>query len=136
VEITKERRDDALELRVKGRLDAYWADHLARSLEEAIRGGDHRVRLDLAEVSYLSSAGIRILLKFFRQLERIRGELTISRPSEAVRTVLELAGLTMLLLSRPRAPTPGEPEVASRRLERDGAALEVFPAAPGSRLLP
>jgi len=134
VEITKERRDETLELRVKGRLDAYWADHLANALEEAIRGGDHHVRLDLAEVSYMSSAGIRILLKFFRQLERIRGELTVSRPSEAVRTVLELAGLTMLLLSEPRAPATEPPEAASRRLERDGAALEVFAATPGSRL--
>ena len=134
MEITKERRDETLELRVKGRLDAYWADHLANALEEAIRGGDHHVRLDLAEVSYMSSAGIRILLKFFRQLERIRGELTVSRPSEAVRTVLELAGLTMLLLSEPRAPATEPPEAASRRLERDGAALEVFAATPGSRL--
>ena len=134
MEITKERRDETLELRVKGRLDAYWADHLANALEEAIRGGDHHVRLDLAEVSYLSSAGIRILLKFFRQLERIRGELTVSRPSEAVRTVLGLAGLTMLLLSEPRAPATEPPEAASRRLERDGAALEVFAATPGSRL--
>src|SRR5262249_36854039 len=46
----------------------------------------------------------------------------------------ELAGLTMLLRSAPSAPATTEPAAASRRLERDGAALEVFAAAPGSRL--
>src|SRR5262245_27448461 len=97
MEITRERRDGALELRIEGRLDAYWADHLVRALEEAMRGGDDRIRLDMAHVSYLSSAGIRVLLKFRKELEGIRGSLMVSRPSAAVQAVLELAGLAMLL---------------------------------------
>src|SRR5262249_46693009 len=134
MEIVRERRDGAIEVRVKGRLDAYWADHLARALDEAMRGGDDHILLDMAEVSYMSSAGIRVLLKLRRQLERIRGSLVVSRPSEAVRTVLELAGLAMLLTRHAGAPAREGERGASRRLEREGATFELFEVAPGARL--
>src|SRR5262249_42494404 len=134
MEIVRERRDDALEVRVKGRLDTYWADHLARALDEAMRGGDDRIRLDMVEVSYMSSAGIRVLLKFRKQLEGIRGSLVGSRPSEAVRPVLEHSGLAMLLAPPAGAPAPQSERGVSRRLERGGGTFELFEVAPGARL--
>src|SRR3990172_4544044 len=84
---------------VSGRLDAAWADHLARALEEAVRGGAHRIRLDMAGVSYVSSVGLRVLLRVFKQLQRIQGSFAVVNPSDAVKGVLELAGLGALLAS-------------------------------------
>src|SRR5262249_10240881 len=78
--------------------------------------------------------GIRVLLKFRKQLEGIRGSLVVSRPSEAVRTVLELAGLAMLLSPHAGAPARQGEGGASRRLEREGATFELFEVAPGARL--
>ena len=66
MEITEHRTGETLELRITGRLDSYWADPLARRLEEVIREGAHHLRLDLAEVAYMSSAGIRVLVKYYR----------------------------------------------------------------------
>ena len=78
---------------VTGRLDAYWADHLTRALDEAIRGGGDRIRLDLSGVSFVSSVGLRVLIRVYKQLQRINGALAVTNPSAAVRRVLELAGL-------------------------------------------
>ncbi|HEV8715985.1 MAG TPA: STAS domain-containing protein [Candidatus Binatia bacterium] len=135
MEITEHRSGDMLELRVTGRLDSYWADPLARRLEEVIREGAHHLRLNLAEVAYISSAGIRVLVKFYRQLRAIQGSFAITTPSEPVKTVLELAGLATLLISgvTPSAPASDTPE-RTRQIERANATFEIFDHVPGASL--
>ncbi|MHB8520998.1 MAG: STAS domain-containing protein [Limisphaerales bacterium] len=134
MEITKEQLGASLELKVRGRLDAYWAEHLSASIEEAIRHGSHHLRLNLAGVDYLSSAGIRVLLKFYKQLGAIHGSLSVTEPSETVASILELAGLASLVIA------PGEPAVKDeaaaepRRLERGNAVYHVFDVTPGATL--
>lgn len=99
MEVTKTQAGDALEVKVTGRLDGYWADHLSTALEQMIREGAHRLRMDLSGVSYMSSAGIGVLVKFYKQLAAIQGSLVVIRSSAQVRKVLELGKLTALLVS-------------------------------------
>jgi anti-anti-sigma factor len=135
MEITEHYIGEVLEVRVKGRLDSYWADPLARRLEEMIRGGAHHIRLNLAEVVYLSSAGIRVLVKFYRQLQGIQGSFAVSSPSDPVKTVLDLAGLATLLISGVAAPVAVPAAQAQlKHLERANATFEVFDDTPGAVL--
>ncbi len=132
MEITEHRTGETLELRITGRLDSYWADPLARRLEEVIREGAHHLRLDLAEVAYMSSAGIRVLVKYYRQLQGIQGSFAVTNPSAPVKTVLELAGLAALLISGV-TPSATSPE-GTRRIEQENATFEIFAHAPGASL--
>jgi len=104
MEITRKTATDGLELAVEGRIDAYWADHLTAALDDAIRSGVDRIALDLHGVAYLSSAGIRTLLVAHRELARVGGALRIVRPSTAVKSMLEMAGLLDLLVLTPTEP--------------------------------
>ena len=73
MEITKKQSDDYVEMTVVGRLDGYWSDHLALTLEETAGGGQcMRIRLDLAGVDYsdLSSLGVAVLVRFHKELAR------------------------------------------------------------------
>ena len=132
MEITEHRTGETLELRITGRLDSYWADPLARRLEEVIREGAHHLRLDLADVAYMSSAGIRVLVKYYRQLQGIQGSFAVTNPSAPVKTVLELAGLAALLISGV-TPSATSPE-GTRRIEQENATFEIFAHAPGASL--
>jgi anti-anti-sigma factor len=135
MEITTRRSEDALELVIDGRLDAYWADHLAKALEEALRGGADRIRLNMAAVTYMSSVGIRVLLRFYKQLEGIRGSFAVVNPSEPVNTVLELAGLEALLITATASAAASvAAKGAARPFERGAAMFEVFDRAPGEKL--
>ena len=118
---------------VAGRLDAYWADHLARALEEAIRDGADRIRLDLGGVSFISSVGLRVLLRFYKQLRQISGLFAVSNPSEAVKRVLELAGLDGLL-GRPEAAGAVPSPAPTHSLERAGMRVDVFELVRGASL--
>ena len=59
MQITKIQHGDFVEVRISGRLDGYWAEHLRTGLADVVREGGHQIRVNLSEVSFLSSAGIR-----------------------------------------------------------------------------
>ncbi len=137
MEITAEISGEAKKIKVKGRLDGYWADHLAKALEEEIHRGAHNLLLDLSEVVFLSSAGIRVLVRYYKQLKEINGFLQVSEASEPVKKVLEISRLTGILLASestvaavatPAVPTP------SLHMEMHGAAFDVFPRTLGAKL--
>lgn len=132
MEISSRQVDEFVEMSVSGRLDAYWAEPLSDAIEEAMRGGADRIRLDLAEVTYISSVGIRVLLKFYKQMQRINGMLVVSQPSEAVKTVLELAGLQLLLAGE--ASMPASAQRVGRALESNGIGFEVYDYSSTARL--
>ena len=60
--ITEHPGPDSLELRLTGRLDATWAEHVGDAIETAVRGGSHRLVLNFEGVEYISSLGLRVLL--------------------------------------------------------------------------
>ena len=97
MEITRTATAEHFEIKLKGRLDAIWSDHVAHALAESVQSGQHVLALDMAEVDFISSAGIRILMIYTKQLKSIHGRLAVIHASENVRNVLELAGLRTLL---------------------------------------
>jgi anti-anti-sigma factor len=135
MEITSQQSDNVLELQINGRLDAYWANHLATKLDEVIREGAHRLRLDLAEVDYLSSAGIGVLVQFYRKLKEIHGSFAVANPSKPVQTVLKLAKLDAVLIAD-SGPTSGllPTLFPIKKIERERATFEVFEYAAEATL--
>lgn len=130
MEISRTLASDVVDLTISGRLDGYWADHLERALGDTIREGHHHLRLDLAQVSFLSSAGIAVLVKVYKQLHAIGGSLAVVRPSKTVETVLQITRLAPLLSRGPGADTAPAARAAdagpSSRTERDGTVFECF----------
>src|SRR5207245_1353846 len=124
MEIISHTREGRLELELKGRLDANWADHLGNAIESAVRAGQHHIDLDLAAVNYLSSAGIRVLLKYLRQLKAAHGALRVVRTTEPILSVLRLSGIAGLLEMGGEVPAPAKSQPETRRWERTGAAFE------------
>ena len=132
MEIHKRYSGGAVELKVTGRLDGYWSDHLARTLDEEIHQGSHHLRLDLSEVGFLSSAGIGILVKFYQALKKIQGSFSISKASERVSKTIELCGLKEVLLTDTRvgldcsAEKAVQPVVELRRVEQIETPQAIF----------
>jgi anti-anti-sigma factor len=134
MEIIRQRHDgEEAEVKVRGRLDAYSADHAAAELDELVRAGAHRLSVDCSEVTYLSSVGIGLLLRLHRELKGLGGAFRVHSPSEPVREVLGLAKLLPLLVGPPPEQRGRNTETwegrAPRRAqmhERNGVAYEAF----------
>jgi anti-anti-sigma factor len=135
MEIVRTIGDDGVELTIEGRLDSYWAEHLDRGLADVVRDGHDRLRLDLSHVTFLSSAGIAVLMQYFKKLQAIEGELVVCSPSLQVQSVLGMTGLSALLVEAPdRTAARAAKRDEGTRIERDGMRLELFDLAGGAVL--
>lgn len=78
---------------VAGRVDSYNANELGAALDAAADDGQVNLVLDLSHVDYMSSAGLREMVRVLKRVKRSGGDLRVAAPSDRVREVLELAGL-------------------------------------------
>src|SRR5436309_12500608 len=134
MEIIKTQSPETLELQLRGRLDASWADHVGKAIDDAIRAGSHQIELNFAQVDYLSSAGLRLLLKYHKQLKAVHGHLAITQPSGGAYAILKMAGFAEMLITTtpPVVPAPAQAEPIC--VEKSGAVFQVFDQMPGAQL--
>ncbi|MFN8451948.1 MAG: STAS domain-containing protein [Anaerolineae bacterium] len=86
-------QDHVTLLEVSGRIDSMNAEELGRALSDEMARGSKQIVLDLAKVSYMSSAGLRELVAAYRKLQEMSGDLRLAQPSSRVLDVLEMSGL-------------------------------------------
>ena len=135
MEISKVQHGDVVEIVAAGRLDEYWASHLAGDVDKVIREGAHQIRLNMSSVTYLSSAGIGMLLDLYKQLKEIDGSFLVTQPSAAVRTILEMTRLSKLLITEAApAAQAGARAPAGRMMVRENAEFEVLDYLPDASL--
>ncbi len=102
-------------LHVEGSVDASSYEELQSKAQEAIASGEHHLLIDLAQVPYMSSAGIRALNQIFKLLQPDSAEskqameqglrdgtfksphLKLLNPTQHVLRVLQMAGLDMFI---------------------------------------
>jgi anti-sigma B factor antagonist len=78
---------------VVGRVDSTNASELGDVMDKTVDSGNSNLVLDLSGVEYMSSAGLREMVRVLKRVKRGGGDLRIANPSERVKEVLELAGL-------------------------------------------
>ena len=116
-------------VQVSGRLDAAWANLLLGSVQDLVREGHHQVRLDASGLEYLSSAGIRSLLKIQRELMAVSGSFGIGPAAPFVQETLRMSGLAGLLLDEGASADEAQPAAT----DDTGAGEEPVTGAPGMR---
>lgn len=92
MEIQSDRTDDILIISLKGRLDAFGATQLDEALKNSIKDDDSVVVIDMKNVSYLSSGGIRTFLATEKMLKKRKGGLHLCHLTPYPLKVLEMAG--------------------------------------------
>ena len=90
--VTMKREDNVLYAAVSGEVDALTAPALKEQLIPALEGIE-RLELDFAELDYISSAGLRVLLTVM-QIMFEQGEMTVRNVSDDIRSVLDMTGFS------------------------------------------
>jgi anti-sigma B factor antagonist len=82
---------------VKGRIDSYTAPNLSEKLNEITAQSRFKIILDLNEVSFVSSAGLRVFIDIQKTCKKMnQGEVVLVRVPPRVYDTLELAGFAPL----------------------------------------
>ena len=106
---------ELVQLSFEGRLDAAWSEPAAQELEAAIRLGRPRIEVDLAQVAFVSSVGIGVLLRAVSRFRAVGGTLVVVDASDEVRRMFRVSKLDAVLLGEratARAPATEGTDVA------------------------
>ena len=98
MEIRKNITGECHELMVTGRIDGAGANALEETVLNTIREGANPIYVNLAEVTFLCSAGLRVLMQYWRQMKNTQRTLLVTRPSPEVEAVIETSGLKHLVV--------------------------------------
>jgi anti-anti-sigma factor len=92
MKIEAEREGGSAVLRLGGRLDREWAEHLSNTLEDLLRHGVRSVSIDFSRVTYVSSAATKVLTRWQQELALLRGEVLLRSVPSALRETFAIAG--------------------------------------------
>ena len=93
--INKTVENQSAVVSLEGRLDTVTAPELENDLQELLPGLTE-LKLDFANLDYISSAGLRVLLSAQKIMNK-QGEMTLTNVSEAVMEIFEVTGFTDIL---------------------------------------
>ena len=94
--INVERDFELVTLEITGRLDTTTAPNLEAVIKE-ISGDTKELVFNMAELEYISSAGIRVLLSAYKKMNQSGGIMRIEKANDIVREVFEMTGLVEML---------------------------------------
>ena len=98
MEISEERLEKVSRVKMKGRFDAHTTGEVEKFLREIIKDGRHCIILNMHEVPFIASAGLRIVLVLARELRKEhKGDLRLALLQPNVHRVFEISGLNNVI---------------------------------------
>ena len=108
MEITEHKTGDIVTLCLCGKLDTNSAKAFEEKFLTQIESGERRFIIDLAELEYIGSAGLRVFAVASKRLNGVNGKIvlcgfqktvpynTLNRRTDPVREVFDIAGFSSL----------------------------------------
>ena len=93
--ITEERNNNGVTLKIEGRLDTTTAPTLEKTIDEILEDITELI-LDMNQLTYVSSAGLRVLLSTQKKMNKI-GMMKLIGVCEEVMEVFEMTGFVDIL---------------------------------------
>ena len=96
LKITKEAVGEKMTVHIQSDLNVKTSPILEEELRNSI-SGVKKLFLDFANVEYISSAGLRVLLAMEKTMRRQQGSMTLQNLNPAVKEIIRLAGFLQVM---------------------------------------
>ena len=93
----EDTKADAVVWALSGKLDATTAKTFEDKILGVINSGTQRLVVDLSQLEYVSSSGLRVLLLAAKRLQGTGGKIVLCSMKDHVRQVFDLAGFSSIL---------------------------------------
>jgi len=94
---TSKRDGDILTVYPQDRLDTKTSPVFQSGMESQLEGVMH-LRIDMAEMNYISSAGLRVLLYLLQIMEDRKGDVELHNVNSTIKDVFDITGLLDVLV--------------------------------------
>lgn len=81
---------------VKGRVDSETAPELDDALTKLLQNNRNKIVLNLREVNYISSAGLRAMVKAYQSANKSGGDVRLAAVSEPIEVILRTVGMMQM----------------------------------------
>jgi anti-anti-sigma factor len=95
--VTTERQGDTLIAKTDGRIDGTNAREFQTELDAAIDDSERAVILNMEELSYISSAGLRVILLTAKNMRNQNARFAVCSLSDPIREVFEISGFDKII---------------------------------------
>lgn len=92
--VLQDKRNGTAILALEGRLDSTTSGEFETRLLGVIESGETQLVLDFAKLDYISSAGLRVLLKAGKALKGKGGQMSFCSVKDYIREIFEMSGFT------------------------------------------
>ncbi len=96
MEVELNEEQSRLFMKIEGRLDTKTAPELEEKINKMIEQVSS-IFMDFTELEYISSAGLRVLLRTHKAMKAKKGSLVIRGANEEVREVFTITGFSDIL---------------------------------------
>ena len=97
MEIAERKQDNISVFKISGRLDSNTSPEFEQKVFDAIHNGSKNMVVDFEALDYISSAGLRVILKATKDLKRSNGKFVLCAMKDYVKEVFEIAGFDSFL---------------------------------------
>ena len=97
MDISEDRKADVVILALSGKLDVTTAKTFEEKIIGVINSGTQRLVVDLSQLDYVSSSGLRVFLLAAKRLQTMDGKIVLCSMKDHVRQVFDLAGFSSML---------------------------------------
>ena len=96
MEIKQTLNNDELIVTLKGEINSSTAPELEEALKDSL-DNIKRLVFDFTELSYISSAGLRVLLVAKKTIDKNDGKMIVKNPNDSIMDVFEITGFKNIL---------------------------------------
>jgi anti-anti-sigma factor len=100
MEFAHENQGDVVVAKLAGRLDSSSAPSVEEQLTRLVGSGAPRLAIDLSNLEYISSAGLRVLLLVARKVQQAHGKLALFGLAPGVHDVFSVSGFDTIFTVR------------------------------------
>ena len=94
--ITTQNHETYTEVLIEGRLDTNTAQEVQDALTKQIEEGNENLLLNLKDLNYISSAGLRVFLVGAKMLEPKGKKINFCNMQDFIKEVFDIAGFSIL----------------------------------------
>ena len=96
IDITSRDEGDIKVVDIEGKLNTGASPEAEEYINELIDGGATKILLNLEELDFISSTGLRVILATGKKLSEIGGKLVLCSPNHTVSDVFRMSGFNQM----------------------------------------
>ena len=101
MELIERKTENCMIIGIKGRLDTINYSILEKRLTELLDQNIDRILINCAQMDYVSSSGLRILLMALKRITMVKGKFVLCNLQENIREIFEISGFTTIFEIHP-----------------------------------